>query len=585
MISEIQEAKKVIELLNSGFEIKKINTSFSPGQSEITTKISLTNGIKSIEITGGTEFSIFASKFKKVIDNYNNYKFVYLEENDNKIAAENTSKVYEPLNKNFKFCISGYDFIEGVKVDNFLKSIPSSMGFTHANVCLDMEMPQNLAFKDIDFKDEVLLIDIESEKIVFRGYVEEYTSSNHLAFLRLRDQMLKMEIGKTTMEFYQISPADQFQIVLDHSNSDYSLNLEFKPVGIEHNTNTRKFIVITPIHNLIIDNILKIGSVCFYQEHNSIDDRFIRNSELVRNDDDWNGNFPRAKVIVEANNYYSAAKIGYKNISTAIDILALRSDLAFPKIPLPKETDFVFNHYQHYSRVLLSEWVYCRDTTSPQQGHIITKLNSVIDNQLSLPHDSQRYMNNLEKIFERLITNEDLSQEEDNFIQSLHWLRRAIQTNNKKDKLMDLWTSFEFLISGSPDPEMFSKQEKKKLRRLVDLNKELSDSQIKLLKNAINNINFSPLMKKFESLLSEIGLQFSEWEMGVIRSSRNNRNSLIHGRKDVELNDYELDKMTSIIEKLLIYKLKSKVPQNEHAIKPTQITIKNKKSRARRKIK
>ncbi|MGE3724118.1 MAG: hypothetical protein AB7I41_01105 [Candidatus Sericytochromatia bacterium] len=553
-MQENKKISKVFELIGVGYEVKKIQMSYKDGKAFAT--MSLLKDGKELKVEGDDEFMFFCSRFKKVKDAHNNYQLIYFESDDNLVEDKDMSaNINGPVKGNFKLVLSGYEFVSGLTIMELMRKMPQARGYTHCLVHLRVDHQSNSNFNLTDFKDQVKIVNLDNDQLIFKGFIYEFSQSGGLAILALRDEMLKMEIGKVAMEFYQIPPADQFQITVDHANVDYSLNLQFTPVGIAHNTNLREFSVISPIHNLIINEEMKIGTVSFYQKLDSLDDAFIRKSDLVRGHEDWNGNFPRAKVVVKANNYYSAVKIGYKKISTAVDILCLRSDIAFPHLPIGKGQQFTYNHYQHYSRVLLSEWVYCRDLASPQQGHLIIKINSVIDNKLSIKHDPQIYLNRLNKLFEKFISKEILTQEEENQIQALHWLRRAIQTTNKKDKLLDLWTAFEFLISGIPDKLAFSDQEKKKLRRMVKLHKDLSKDQINILTNAINNINFSPLMKKFKFLLEDIGLSFSSWEFELIKSSRDNRNSLIHGRKDVELNDAELDKMATVIEKILIYKL------------------------------
>jgi len=68
-------------------------------------------------------------------------------------------------------------------------------------------------------------------------------------------------------------------------------------------------------------------------------------------------------------------------------------------------------------------------------------------------------------------------------------------------------------------------------------------------------LNDSPLMEKFNQLMQKLGIRFSEEELVTFKKMRDKRTNLIHGKGDISINDNELKKMRTILEKLFIAKI------------------------------
>jgi hypothetical protein len=60
---------------------------------------------------------------------------------------------------------------------------------------------------------------------------------------------------------------------------------------------------------------------------------------------------------------------------------------------------------------------------------------------------------------------------------------------------------------------------------------------------------------KFDLLVQKLKISFSTDERALLGTLYDKRNDLVHGRKNVEINDDELDKMRTIIEKIFIGKM------------------------------
>jgi hypothetical protein len=140
-------------------------------------------------------------------------------------------------------------------------------------------------------------------------------------------------------------------------------------------------------------------------------------------------------------------------------------------------------------------------------------------------------------------------------LQVLHWLRKAIQEGTNIDKFLDLWIAFELLISGESSEKVFLKGDIEKFRQLI-LNSDFCDLQKKIIIKKIERfINNNSLMEKFYRLIKRLEISFSDDEINTLDTLRNKRNDLVHGKKDIEVVDDELDKMRTIIERVFIEKI------------------------------
>ena len=62
-------------------------------------------------------------------------------------------------------------------------------------------------------------------------------------------------------------------------------------------------------------------------------------------------------------------------------------------------------------------------------------------------------------------------------------------------------------------------------------------------------------VKQMKKLLDDSDIRFSNEEHKILKITRNKRNNLIHGLKDIKVEERDLTKMRTIIEKILIAKI------------------------------
>jgi hypothetical protein len=541
------EIVKVYELLENGYFITSNQMKFVKEDSQDIVEHLVTfkkrDDIQVIISKNSREFSDFIAHLKKRKDKFDNSEFVFVKELKKSNKLETPPQKLPFLKDYHKLKISGRTFSEGILTTDFKPSEPNNKKITGT---FWVNLEKNPNFKNIDFKDALEVYD-NKNKPLFRGFVKNYQYTDTFGIIEAQDISLKLEHEKVSAEFIDMIPVDIFSIIA--KSQDFSFNAS----GVPYDTNERDFVIIIPVQNLISDEPFKIGDVDFYQIFDSVDDSIIRKSERGRTEHFWNGNFPRAKTIVKATNFFDAILRGYNTISKAIDVIALRTDISFPSVMVENcQHNFQFSYYKLLSKVKIPTVVYCREMNS--QACTFFNIESIRESILSLNIESQKFFEEVLFLCNHLLLKAELTREEKNQLQVLHWLRRAIQEGNNKDKFLDLWVAFEFLIAGEKTKEIFSEEEKLKLRNMIDLS-EFNDSQQLAINSKINMINDRPLMEKFNNLIEKLKIEFSKEELEILKNIRNKRTDLIHGKKDIFVNDEELNKMRTILEKLFIGKI------------------------------
>jgi hypothetical protein len=544
MDANVEKTKKLLE---NGYKIVRIELKFQKqaGQDVLENIVTLKKDVntKIIHSVNSPEYFDFVSHFKQVKDRYDSIEFIYVEDlgNYNRMMENQANR--QVLQDHHKLKISGWEFSQGILTLNFKPSGPGNrIGL--ADFWIDLNKNPN--FKEVDFKDEIEVYDRDN-KLVFKGYVKNYENSVNTGFLSIQDLSLKMEHEKIAVEFIGMSPTDCVGLLTE------SVGFGFVPHGVPYKTNERNFIIIMPVQNLIIDQNFKIGNVEFYQKFDSLDDSLIRKSNNGRQNPLWNGNLPRARIEVEAKQFFEAITKGYTAISKAIDVAALRTDMSFPSVTInDTQKNFGFSYYRHLSRVKVPTWVYCREKDS--QAHTFFNVESIIENILSLAIDPENYFTEINELYSDLIVKDNLTEDENNILQVLHWLRKSIQEGNNIDKFLSWWVAFEFLISGTKTKKLFTPSEISSLVKEVDAT-EFPDEKKEAIKSKLRMLNDSPLMEKFNHLRNALEVNFTDWELGILKTAREKRTDLIHGKKDVVIKDDELNKMRTILEKMLIKKV------------------------------
>lgn len=501
---------KLKDLFEKGYKI--IDIKESPGKKTVI----LERLSKKITVSDSSpEFLNYILRFRKVKNKYNNTHYAY---SYNPLISDDTEfneEEFAHIEGNYIVKLSGRYFNEGISISLLKTPLhEKKKGNTKKIIIFDINLENNPDFLNCDLKDEVELFRKEDNKLIFRGVIKESFADSGNVRLVTQDYYLKLNsFVIQRAESKSLSLIDQLSILISPVDK-----LKLGIVESDYNTAYRDFIIIVPVKNLILNETLKIGKVEFYQEFSTLDDSFIRNSDIGRDTQDWNGNYPRAKTIVTANQFLPALQEGYSKISTAIDLIALRNDLSFPRLEIYGNYEFFnFDYYKFLSKVNIPSWVYCRERYT--NSFIILNQDFLRENVLALESRANEYFKIINKLFSNLLNKNTFSQSDKNLLQVLRWLRRAIQNGDKKDKLLDLWTAMEFLISGTKVSPLFCDTEIESIKLLLKSNLTLTTEQQNALLNKINMLNEAPLRAKIEVLEIELKVNFSPEEKELLSAT------------------------------------------------------------------
>ncbi|MDD1685896.1 hypothetical protein [Methanoregula sp.] len=472
--------------------------------------------------------------------------------------------------------ISGRSFSEGIE----FKTHEAIFSKTEGTVRIDLNI--NPEFRNVDFKDHIEIY--FNEKTRYIGIVKNYQFNDKIGIINFEDETLRLENETFSAEFLDMKPVERMDVIAQSSGFILNPNSRCQ-IDAERN-----FFIIIPILNFETKDCFRIGNVKFYQKFDDLDDSIIKDSNTGKKNLFWIDCSVRAKIKIKAINFFEAISKGYEKISQAIDIIALRTDLSFPSMTINSHyQNFPFNYYHLLSKVKIPTTIYCREISS--HAALFYDVESISEKRLSLDEKPIKFFDDLILLCNDLIVKKEPTQEEENLLQVLHWLRKAMQEGDRKDKFLDLWIAFDFLISGESAETLFTDDEKEKLKKIIRfdefnekqkstivskinmlddsiftddereklkkivLSDEFSERQKSAIVSKINMLNDSPLMERFSQLIQNLEISFSTDEISALQKMRRKRTDIIHGIRDISITDGELSKMRTILEKMFIGKI------------------------------
>ncbi|MCH9658395.1 hypothetical protein K0U27_06830 [archaeon] len=546
-----KDVEKIKKLLSQGYQISEYAISANKimgtkDQFEQTFSISIARGDVKQEIISKEDDDIFEFMlhFIKIKDQFDNYHFVYVDDYKKYRSIDQDNLPPSFVDKH-EIWIGSRKFDQGI----FLMSLmhPKS-GKDICEFFIDYE--KNPILNDIDLKDAVKVIEKESKKNVFGGYVDHSSRSHNSQFFACEGGTKYFSHTKTAFTSSNISSFELADFIARCAGQTIKFDDSIKP-----KLDVRDFVLIMPIGNLALQENITIANTTIYHKLDSVEDHLIRIQDFAYQDLDWNGNNLRIRTKISADNYFDAIMKGYQKISTVIDCIAFRSDFSYPNYKQNKQIhDVLFSCYRHFSRIKVHPKIFCKQIGS--NGHIIFNLKTITENKLVFDYGAKDFFNLVNALFEKLLLKDKntLNQNERSVLSSCHWLRLGIFADDRIERLIYLYNSLEFAISGISPTKQFSASDLELIREKIQ-GLSLSDTQLNKIKIRINDLNSSSLLEKLEFSCKEYDISVEDGEWELIRSIRTKRNDIIHGKKDVMVTQEELEKLRTIIEKILLEKM------------------------------
>jgi len=246
-------------------------------------------------------------------------------------------------------------------------------------------------------------------------------------------------------------------------------------------------------------------------------------------------------------------EIGYNKISQIVDWIRLRVDISFPFYEDKDQLDsLLFNVQKKYSRFELTTQVYCKENDT--KSVCIYDMNVLIGHPLVFRYNPEEYFAGLYKKFNKILSkpSNKLTKQEKRIVLSLRWLSLAIQNNNPLDKLLYLWIALEFIVAGAKAEKRFGRRDRMSIMKKIN-ELDLNDTQLEIIESKLKQLDDLPLKEKLLIELEKKNIILNDSELEVLEKLRRTRNDIIHGRKINEINDEDIEKFTSIIERLIVF--------------------------------
>lgn len=360
MVSENVEELK--NLIKDGYKIISIKVSvdkpnIKDENEKVEIKLVNAKNEKMLSVEHDREFTIYSSHFQRVEDRHGNAIFLYVEDLDayNKEIEMQYKLAYQPkceINIGSKKLIEPFLYYLVIPGPNQ----------PHGKASFSISILKNSHFKNIDFRDQILIKKLDTDNIIFNGHVYNVFYHDDTATFICRGGPKILHIQNQNFEPLNLDfqgGAETIKFISESVGTKINV-----PLHMKSNINERYFSIICPILNLTIPNSFSISDVDFYNSEQSEDDKIIENSNHGKVDYRWNIKNVRAKTIIKAKSYFEAIQKGFRKISNAVDFIRLRVDISFPFQSEDMLNPIPFYFQKQYSRFDLTTQIYCRDNNT-----------------------------------------------------------------------------------------------------------------------------------------------------------------------------------------------------------------------------
>lgn len=551
------DVKSLKKLLAKGFQITEKSYSlvskpeYPPGKGDMTITVHLKKGEKEEQIksTDDPEFFPFLNHFVFMQDEHDNSVAVYVDD-PSKFEPRDANKIPMPKDDQHIIFIGSRKFEKGISVGyistNPRNTLEAAAGFR-------IRKDKSPEINEVDYKDEVKIIEKSSGNTVFAGFIQGAINADGIISFRCLAGTKNSSYQKLSYEPHFTNTPDELYFI---SKTAGGLKVKFGESFLKKiNLHEREFLLIMPLENLILREDLAFGDVTIYHNFDSNEDYLIRKSKTGSKDSDWNGNKLRIKTIVKATDFFDAIMKGYQKISGVIDWLALRSDFSFPSYENKgTKSKVYFSMYRHMSKIRTPQKIFCKELNDA--SFVFFDMHSILETILVFDHEARSFFDAVKELIEPLLakSEDQLSTTERALLSSIHWLRLGIFSQNLIERLMFLYNSLEFAIADLSGEKPFSKDELKQLRQNIT-SLSLNAKQQKKVDWAFGDLNKSSLNEIITQFCNNEGISMTSEEWNIVKKCREKRNDVIHGKKDVIINSDETDKLQTLIERILLKRL------------------------------
>jgi hypothetical protein len=134
----------------------------------------------------------------------------------------------------------------------------------------------------------------------------------------------------------------------------------------------------------------------------------------------------------------------------------------------------------------------------------------------------------------------------------LAW-RRAAEENDPLAAVVALWECLEFYVSGVSIDQLFTKPERRAVRKRAT--EGLEGVQLQRTREVVGRLNEAPLLVRLRAALEQDGVPCTEGELTLLRELRQLRNDFVHGESRNLPSEADLRYAKAIVNRMLVHRL------------------------------
>ncbi|WP_327390377.1 hypothetical protein OG728_20875 [Streptomyces microflavus] len=293
------------------------------------------------------------------------------------------------------------------------------------------------------------------------------------------------------------------------------------------------FEIIAPVEGVQIDKAVRVGEV-------TIADREFLNLEGIPEANsaaEFNGFQSYAVTYVTSNMLLAAENLALQEIDISLAWLTVRSRYSIAPLPGGR----------------ISGWERARMFVAPRRGPLVYVRGLRTKRRWLRVPEQEVQLTNLEPTSKHLdLTHPPLGRTIPlNIRQAIIATARASREKDSITRVTALWEAIEFYVGKTAVPSLFSKSDKKAIRRALP---EFADQhKSKRLEMLLGDLNNPPLFVKFRRRVSLDGAPVSQSDIDLLAKLRKVRNDVVHGRSPDEPEVHEVNQGVAIVSRILVF--------------------------------
>lgn len=497
------------------------------------------------------------------------FGFLGVEKPNNEILGklyENISRENKSIKiKNYILNVSGEEVVAKNKHFYLDKDIPIiNANIVVANLDIELEVIIEKSFlQSILGYDKFFSVFVNDEEIFKNLLCLKSVCENDRIILKFNtEQQYFLKNSVTSRMYYSGNALWLFQILEHQANTGRDIPIEFQYEDKPLPKQVKKYFFIFGINGIKISGDIRFGLVNFSNE-SGVD---IKKEESYIKTMGFKPDC-YVQLVTSSETLVNAISNAINLLTKVINILKIiiLDDSPIQLFGLnvnPNNWDYEVLQ----DNLTFSEHFYIEDVINSDNYAIMSYKSKKTFGTLELNREFENFLNE-DNILEEFFYSEE-SKFKENLLQSIYWLNTSYNNADKKERIISLYNSVEFLVSGEKGTTLNQELEIKygneyksifeSINEIINKseNKELSDRLKGIIKNAFEG---NPSVKsKLESLLKQLNMDFSNEEWTLFDKLKTNRQHLIHNKKTKEaLTNQELNRLYHMFSKVIIYRINS----------------------------